>query len=137
MVREPVDGLVWRVRESRFTFLTDRGLVGEGSDTDSDSEGGPDGNGVSPSATTVGRLAGGGAILIPRLAGVFLLRERVVDCMMSSWGQNEMTTCVLLRERKKKEDIRQKGRDADEQQILQTDEGLLGTIEERRMDGRA
>jgi len=89
MEREPMDGLVWRVRESRFTFLTDRGLVGEGSDTDSGSEGGPDGNGVSPSATTVGRLAGGGAILIPRLAGVFLLRERVVDCMMSSWGQKE------------------------------------------------
>ena len=44
---------------------------------------------------------------------------------------------MLLRGRKKKEDIRQKGRDADEQQILQTDEGLLGTIEERRMDGRA
>jgi len=84
MVRELEDGLVWRVRESRFTFLADRGFVGEGSDTDSGSEEGPDGNGVSSSATTVGRLAGGGAILIPRLAGVFFLRERVVDCMMNS-----------------------------------------------------
>jgi hypothetical protein len=77
------EGLAGRVRESRFTFRIDRGLVGERSDMESDSEEGPDGNGVSPSATTVGRLAGGGAILIPRLAGVFLLRGRVVDCIMT------------------------------------------------------
>ena len=89
--RELEDGLVWRLRESRFTFRTDRGLVGERSDTDSDSEEGPDGDGLSPSATMVDRLAGGGAILIPRLAGVFLLRGKVVefcvvDCMISLEG---------------------------------------------------
>ena len=43
---------------------------------------------------------------------------------------------MLFRERKKKEDIEQKGREAGEQQILQTDEGLLGTIEEKRTEGR-
>jgi hypothetical protein len=86
-VRELWGGLVWRVRESRFTFLADRGLVGERSDTDSGSDEGPDGNRVSPSATTaVGRLAGGGVILIPRLAGVFFLRGRGVDCIMASRG---------------------------------------------------
>lgn len=69
------------MRESRLTFRTDRGLVGERSDTDSESDGGPDGDGLSPSATTtVDRLAGGGVILIPRLAGAFLLRGKVIDC---------------------------------------------------------
>lgn len=82
-MRELEDDLVWRVRESRFTFRTDRGLVGERNDTDSGSDEGPGGGGVSPSATAVGRLAGGGVILIPRLAGVFFLRERVVGCIMT------------------------------------------------------
>ena len=35
-----------------------------------------------------------------------------------------MTTCVLFRE-KKKEDIRQRGGEADEQRMLQTDGGQL------------
>jgi hypothetical protein len=86
-VRELEDGLVWRERESRFTFRTERDLVGDRRGTDSDSEDGRDREGMSPSATTVGRLAGGGAILIPRLAGVFFLRERVVDCMMTGEGE--------------------------------------------------
>lgn len=111
-MRELEDDLVWRVRESRFTLRADRGFVGERNDTDSDSEEGPDGNGVSPSATTMAeRLAGGGVILIPRLAGVILLRERVVDCMMTGRGAKggDATTCVLFGE-KKKEDIRQRKR---------------------------
>ena len=103
-VREPEDDLVWRVRESRFTFRTDRGLVGERRDMESDSEEGPDGGGLSPSATTtLGRLAGGGVILIPRLAGVVFLRGRAVGCcavgcMMTYRGTEEVTTCVLFRE---------------------------------------
>ena len=86
-MRELEDGFVWRERESRLTFRTDRGLAVERRDTDSDSEEGPEGGGLSPSMTTVDRLAGGGAILIPRLTGVFFLRGRgvgcVVDCMMT------------------------------------------------------
>ena len=115
VTRELVDDLVWRVRESLFTFRTDRGLVGERSDTDSDSEEGPDGGGLSPSATTtVDRLAGRGVILIPRLAGVVLLRGRVVgccavDCMMSYQEAEEDDDLRAFRE-KKKEDIGQRKR---------------------------
>jgi hypothetical protein len=97
---EVEDGLVWRVRESRLTFRTDRGLVGERSDTDSDSDEGPDGGGLSPSATvTVDRLASG-VILIPRLTGVFLLRGRaggVGDCMRIR-GQRGVRPACFLRE---------------------------------------
>lgn len=85
--RELEEELVWRVRESRFTFRTDRGLVGERSGTDSDSDGGPDGDELSPSATTTVDRSVGGAILIPRLAGDFFLRGKrigwfVVDCII-------------------------------------------------------
>jgi len=129
--RELEDGLVWRVRESRFTFRTDRGLVGERSNTDSDSEEGPDGGGLSPSATrTVDRLAGGGVIFIPRLAGMIFLRGRVVDCcvvvdcMIKPREGKGMTTCVLFKE-KKKEDIRQRGRRGRRATDAQTDEGQM------------
>jgi len=87
--REEEDGLVWRVSESRLTFRTDRGLVGERNGTDSDSEEGPDGDGLSPSATTMVDKFVGGVILIPRLVGVFFLRGRAVDCCvadcMTTW----------------------------------------------------
>ena len=97
-MRELEDDLVGRVRESRFTFRTDRGLV-----ADSGSDEGPDGGGVPPSATTaVGRLAGGGVILIPRLAGVFFLRGRVVDCIMTCREAKGTTTCVLFKGRRRK-----------------------------------
>ena len=91
-LRELDEELVWRVSESRFTFRTDRGLVGERKDTDSDSDEGPDGDGVSPSVTTTAEKLAGGAIL--RLAGVFLLRGKgvvdccVVDCMMIRREEN-------------------------------------------------
>lgn len=87
--RELEEELVWRVRESRFTFRTDRGLVGERGGTESDSDGGADGDGLSPSATvTVDRLVGG-VILIPRLAGTFFLRGKVIDCCV--------VDCIMIR----------------------------------------
>lgn len=81
--------MVWRVRESRFTFRTDRGLVGEGNGADSGSDDGPDGDGMSPSATTTVDKLAGGVILIPRLAGVFLLRGKAVD-----WS---VVDCIMIR----------------------------------------
>lgn len=96
-VRELEDDLVWRVRESRLTFRTDRGLVGERCGADSDSDEGPDGGGLSPSATRTGRLAGGGVILRPRLAGVFLLRGRVVGCAVG---------CMAICRGQKSDDLR-------------------------------
>ena len=84
------------MRDSRLTFRTDRGFVGERRSTGSDSDEGRDGNGVFSSVRTrLERVVGRGAILIPRLAGVFLLRGRgadwsEVDCIMirqEGWGK--------------------------------------------------
>ena len=134
-MRELEEELVWRVRESRFTFRTDRGFVGEQRGTDSNWEEGRDGGGASSSTTTTVDMFVGGAILIPRLAGVFLLRGRaadccVIDCITIRQEAKGSTTCVLFR-KKKKEDIRQ-GRWRSRRAIDAQDSGaLVETIEGR------
>jgi hypothetical protein len=56
---------------------------------------------------------------MPRLAGVFFLRGRVVDCMMSFGGRKGDDDLRAVRE-KKKEDIGQRKRRRRRATVLQT-----------------